>query len=60
MYPSPTSSLRYYKLWSDRGQTYETAEFTQGNILLQAGSAVLTQANQLPNVALKLLSAVGG
>lgn len=38
----------------------ETAEFTQGNILLQAGSAVLTQANQMPNVALKLLSAIGG
>ncbi|RYZ54806.1 MAG: flagellin FliC [Proteobacteria bacterium] len=44
----------------DADFAYETAEFTQGNILLQAGSAVLTQANQLPNVALKLLSSVGG
>ncbi|RZA14331.1 MAG: flagellin FliC, partial [Proteobacteria bacterium] len=31
----------------------ETADFTQGNILLQAGSSVLTQANQLPNISLK-------
>lgn len=38
----------------------ETADFTQGNILLQAGSSVLTQANQLPNVALKLLNTIGG
>lgn len=38
----------------------ETADFTQGNILLQAGSAVLTQANQMPNVALKLLQGIGG
>ncbi|MES2744572.1 MAG: flagellin, partial [Bdellovibrionota bacterium] len=37
----------------------ETADFTQGNILLQAGSSVLTQANQLPNISLKLLSALG-
>ncbi len=33
----------------------ETAEFTQGNILLQAGASVLSQANQLPKVALNLL-----
>ncbi|MCX6130033.1 MAG: flagellin [Proteobacteria bacterium] len=33
----------------------ETAEFTQGNILLQAGASVLTQANKLPQVALQLL-----
>ena len=33
----------------------ETAGFTQGNILLQAGASVLTQANQIPQVALKLL-----
>lgn len=38
----------------------ETADFTQGNILLQAGSSVLTQANQIPNVALKLLNTIGG
>lgn len=37
----------------------ETADFTQGNILLQAGSSVLAQANQLPNVALKLLNSIG-
>ncbi len=43
----------------DADYAHETAEFTQGNILLQAGSAVLTQANQLPNVALKLLSSIG-
>ena len=33
----------------------ETAEFTQGNILLQAGASVLTQANKLPQVAMQLL-----
>ena len=33
----------------------ETAGYTQGNILLQAGASVLTQANQIPQVALKLL-----
>ncbi|RZA14583.1 MAG: hypothetical protein EOP10_27780, partial [Proteobacteria bacterium] len=43
----------------DADFAYETAEFTQGNILLQAGSSVLTQANQLPNISLKLLSALG-
>jgi flagellin len=33
----------------------ETAELTQANIMQQAGAAVLSQANQLPSVALKLL-----
>jgi flagellin len=33
----------------------ETAELTQANIMQQAGASVLTQANQLPQVALKLL-----
>jgi flagellin len=33
----------------------ETAELTQANIMQQAGASVLTQANQLPSVALKLL-----
>lgn len=33
----------------------ETAELTRGQILIQAGTAVLAQANQLPSVALTLL-----
>jgi flagellin len=33
----------------------ESAEFTQQNILQQAGASVLAQANQLPQIALKLL-----
>lgn len=33
----------------------ETAEYTQSNILQQAGSSVLLQANQLPQIALQLL-----
>lgn len=33
----------------------ESAEFTQQSILQQAGASVLTQANQLPQIALKLL-----
>jgi flagellin len=33
----------------------ETSEYTQQQILNQAGASVLTQANQLPQVALKLL-----
>lgn len=33
----------------------ETAEMTKNNILVQAGAAVLGQANQYPNVALKLI-----
>ena len=43
----------------DADFAFETADFTQGNILLQAGSSVLSQANQLPNVALKLLQTIG-
>ena len=34
----------------------ETAAMTKNNILFQAGASVLSQANQLPNVALKLLN----
>jgi len=33
----------------------ETAEMTRNNILMQAGVSVLAQANQLPQIALKLL-----
>lgn len=36
----------------------QTAGFTQTNILLQAGTAVLTQANQFPTAALKLVQAL--
>jgi len=34
----------------------ETAEFTKNNILLQAGTSVLAQANQSANTALSLLN----
>ena len=34
----------------------ETSEFTKNNILLQAGTSVLAQANQSANTALTLLS----
>jgi flagellin len=43
----------------DADFAYETAEFTQGNILLQAGSSVLSQANKLPQVALNLVQNLG-
>ncbi|HYX34075.1 MAG TPA: flagellin [Oligoflexus sp.] len=43
----------------DADFAYETAEFTQGNILLQAGASVLSQANKLPQVALNLLQNLG-
>jgi len=33
-----------------------TAELTKNNVLLQAGTAALAQANQTPSIALKLLS----
>lgn len=33
----------------------ETAELTKNNILIQSGASVLSQANQFPNIALKLL-----
>lgn len=36
----------------------ETAEFTQSNILLQAGTSVLAQANQFPSAALELVKAL--
>jgi flagellin len=39
----------------DADYAYETAEYTQASILTQSGASVLMQANQLPNVALKLL-----
>lgn len=35
---------------------YETAEMTKNNILLQSGVSVLSQANQSPQMALKLLN----
>ncbi|MBF0311829.1 MAG: flagellin FliC [Oligoflexia bacterium] len=34
----------------------ETADLTKNNILLQAGAAVLSQANQTPSIALKLIN----
>jgi len=34
----------------------ETADLTKNNILLQSSTAVLTQANNYPNIALKLLN----
>jgi flagellin len=33
----------------------ETANMTRGNILQQAGTAMLAQANQLPSMVLSLL-----
>jgi flagellin len=33
----------------------ESAEYAQNSILQQAGASVLAQANQLPQIALKLL-----
>ena len=39
----------------DADFAYETAELTKANILMQAGSAVLSQANQFPNTALELI-----
>ena len=34
----------------------ESSDMVRNNILLQAGTAVLSQANAVPNIALKLLS----
>lgn len=34
----------------------ETSEYTQASVLTQAGASILTQANQLPNIALQLLA----
>jgi flagellin len=39
----------------DADVAQETAELTRNQILIQAGVAVLSQANQLPSVALSLL-----
>jgi flagellin len=33
----------------------ESAQMTSANILVQAGTAILSQANQTPQLALKLL-----
>ncbi len=33
----------------------ETSDMTRNNILIQAGTAVLSQSNQMPNIALKLI-----
>lgn len=38
----------------------ESAELTKHNILMQAGTSVLTQANSLPKLALSLLQGGGG
>ena len=40
---------------SDTDYAYETAKMTQANILQQAGTSILGQANQQPSIALKLL-----
>lgn len=40
---------------ADTDVAYESAQLTQNNILLQAGIAVLAQANATPQVALQLL-----
>jgi flagellin len=40
---------------TDADVAQETAELTRNQILIQAGVAVLAQANQLPSVALSLL-----
>ena len=39
----------------DADYAKETADFTATNILQQAGSSVLAQANQMPQVALSLV-----
>lgn len=40
---------------SDVDVAQETADLTKNNILVQAGTSVLSQANQMPNIALKLI-----
>lgn len=40
---------------TDTDFAYETAELTRNQIIQQASSTVLSQANQLPNIALSLL-----
>ena len=39
----------------DADFAHETAQFTQANIMLQAGTAILSQANQFPSAALELI-----
>ncbi len=39
----------------DADLAYETAEFTKNQILVQAATAILAQANVLPQYALQLL-----
>ena len=39
----------------DADMTYEMAEFTKYQIMMQAGTAMLAQANQIPNNILQLL-----
>ena len=41
---------------SDVDTATETANLTQNQVLAQAGIAMLAQANQMPEMALKLLS----
>ena len=54
-------SIRVENLAHARSRIYdadfanETAQYTQWSILQQAGSSVLSQANQLPQIALQLL-----
>ncbi len=40
---------------TDTDFAYETAELTRNQIIQQASSTILSQANQLPNIALSLL-----
>lgn len=47
-----------YSMIRDADMAYETAEYTKFNILTQAGTAVLAQANNAPTLALKLLGGV--
>ena len=39
----------------DADMAYESTKLAQQNVLLQAGASMVTQANQLTNVALQLL-----
>ncbi len=51
------NNLSAYSEIRDADIAKETARFAQAKILAQAGAAVLTQANQTPSIALKLLGA---
>lgn len=44
----------------DADVAVETSEMTRANILMQAGTSVLAQANQVPSMALSLLSGATG